>query len=114
MVTSITNSGIPLWQLCRKINKMTTEQINFIPRLGAIAPDFEAVTTTGRMNFGEFVKGKWALLFSHPADFTTVCTTEMSGFTKRKPDFSALDTLLVGLSIDSIHSHLAWGNNIRE
>lgn len=93
---------------------MLQEEIQTMPRIGDMAPDFEAVTTTGRIKFSEFAKGKWTLLFSHPADFTPVCTTEMSGFAQKKDVFDKLDTLLLGLSIDSIHSHLAWVNNVRE
>jgi peroxiredoxin (alkyl hydroperoxide reductase subunit C) len=90
------------------------EVINNMPRIGDIAPDFEAVTTAGKIKFSEFEKGKWKVLFSHPADFTPVCTTEMSGFAIRKDEFKELNTALIGLSIDSIHSHLAWVNNVRE
>ncbi|RLD31532.1 MAG: peroxiredoxin, partial [Bacteroidetes bacterium] len=84
------------------------------PRIGDTAPDFEAVTTKGKIKFSEYAKDKWIVLFSHPADFTPVCTTEMSGFATRKSEFDALNTELMGLSIDSIHSHLAWVNNVRE
>ncbi|MCD6597610.1 MAG: peroxiredoxin, partial [Bacteroidales bacterium] len=70
--------------------------------------------TKGNMKFSEYAKDKWIVLFSHPADFTPVCTTEMSGFATRKSEFDALNTELVGLSIDSIHAHLAWVNNVRE
>ncbi|HRD09051.1 MAG: peroxiredoxin [Saprospiraceae bacterium] len=90
------------------------EEIQMMPRIGDIAPDFEAVTTTGRIRFSEFSEGKWTLLFSHPADFTPVCTTEMSGFAQQKALFDSKNTQLLGLSIDSIHSHLAWVNNVRE
>lgn len=92
----------------------TTEKITTMPRIGDIAPDFEAVTTTGKLKFSEWEKGKWKILFSHPADFTPVCTTEMSGFALRKAEFEAMNTALIGLSIDSIHSHMAWVNNVRE
>ena len=85
-----------------------------MPRIGDIAPDFEAVTTKGKIKFSEFAQDKWVVMFSHPADFTPVCTTEMSGFARRKAEFSALNTELLGLSIDSIHAHLAWVNNVRE
>lgn len=88
--------------------------LNPMPRIGDIAPDFEAVTTTGKIKFSEFAKDKWTILFSHPADFTPVCTTEMSGFAVRQDEFAAINTQLIGLSIDSIHSHLAWVNNVRE
>jgi len=89
-------------------------QLNPMPRIGDIAPDFEAVTTTGKIKFSKFAKDKWTILFSHPADFTPVCTTEMSGFAVRQDEFTAINTQLIGLSIDSIHSHLAWVNNVRE
>lgn len=89
----------------------TTPQM---PRIGDVAPDFEAVTTKGKIRFSDYGKDKWVVMFSHPADFTPVCTTEMSGFARRKPEFDALNTQLIGLSIDSIHSHLAWVNNVRE
>ena len=85
-----------------------------MPRIGDIAPDFEQNTTHGKLRFSDFAKGKWTILFSHPADFTPVCTTEMSGFALEKPFFDAHDTKLIGLSIDSIHSHIAWVNNVRE
>jgi len=87
---------------------------NLMPRIGDQAPDFEAVTTKGKIKFSEYAKGKWTLLFSHPADFTPVCTTEMSGFALRKDEFAALNTELMGLSIDSVHAHLAWVNNVRK
>ena len=90
------------------------EDVRVMPRIGDQAPDFEAVTTTGKIKFSEFAKDKWVLLFSHPADFTPVCTTEMSGFAERIEEFAEMNTELLGLSIDSIHSHLAWVNNVRE
>jgi peroxiredoxin (alkyl hydroperoxide reductase subunit C) len=83
-------------------------------RIGDYAPDFEAVTTKGKIKMSEFAIDKWVVLFSHPADFTPVCTTEMSGFALNKSVFDNLNTELLGLSIDSIHSHLAWVNNVRE
>ena len=92
----------------------TQETLNIMPRIGDTAPDFEAITTKGNIKFSEFAKDKWVVLFSHPADFTPVCTTEMSGFAKRKNEFDSLNTELIGLSIDSIHSHLAWVNNVKE
>lgn len=89
-------------------------EITSMPRIGDQAPDFEAVTTTGKIKLLDYAKDKWIVMFSHPADFTPVCTTEMSGFAVRKEEFSELNTELLGLSIDSIHSHLAWVNNVRE
>jgi peroxiredoxin (alkyl hydroperoxide reductase subunit C) len=91
-----------------------TKEINIMPRIGDQAPDFEAVTTKGKIKFSEYAKDKWIVLFSHPADFTPVCTTEMSGFAQRKNEFDALNTELMGLSIDSIHAHLAWVNNVKK
>lgn len=85
-----------------------------MPRIGDMAPDFEAMTTKGMIKFSDYAKDKWVVMFSHPADFTPVCTTEMSGFATRKAEFDALNTELVGLSIDSIHAHLGWVNNVRE
>ncbi|MCB9356221.1 MAG: peroxiredoxin [Lewinellaceae bacterium] len=85
-----------------------------MPRIGDKAPDFEALTTTGKLRFSEYAKGFWTLLFSHPADFTPVCTTEMSGFAKEKDFFAGRGAKLIGLSIDSIHAHVAWVQNVRE
>jgi len=86
----------------------------FMPRIGDKAPNFKAKTTKGDIELHDFANDKWIVLFSHPADFTPVCTTEMSGFALRKDEFSDLNTELLGLSIDSIHAHLGWVNNVRE
>ncbi|MCB2207212.1 MAG: peroxiredoxin [Bacteroidetes bacterium] len=93
---------------------MENEVMNTMPRIGDMAPDFEAITTKGNIKFSDYAKDKWIVMFSHPADFTPVCTTEMSGFATRKNEFDELNTELIGLSIDSIHSHLAWVNNVKE
>ena len=85
-----------------------------MPRIGDPAPDFEAVTTTGNIKMSEFAKDKWTVMFSHPADFTPVCTTEMSGFAVRKKEFEALNAELLGLSIDSIHSHIGWVDSVKQ
>jgi peroxiredoxin 2/4 len=91
------------------------EQVNYMPRIGDKAPDFDAVTTTGNIKFSEYNEGSWVLLFSHPADFTPVCTTEMSGFAQEQESFfDKHNTKLMGLSIDSIHSHIAWVDNVRK
>lgn len=79
-----------------------------IPLIGEDAPAFKANTTQGQINFPEDFKGKWVILFSHPADFTPVCSTEFMTFAAMTEEFKALNTQLVGLSIDSIHSHIAW------
>ncbi|UJP66962.1 peroxiredoxin [Mongoliitalea daihaiensis] len=85
-----------------------------MPRIGDHAPDFKAMTTTGPMQFSEYINNSWTILFSHPADFTPVCTTEMSGFALEQKFFDEHKTKLVGLSIDSIHSHIAWVNNVKK
>jgi len=85
-----------------------------MPRIGDQAPDFEAITTKGKIKLSDYAKDKWMVMFSHPADFTPVCTTEMSGFALRKKEFDALNTELLGLSIDSVHAHLGWVSNVRE
>jgi peroxiredoxin (alkyl hydroperoxide reductase subunit C) len=90
------------------------EQPTIMPRIGDQAPDFEAVTTTGKIKFSEYNKGRWVVFFSHPADFTPVCTTEMSGFAKEMNFFDQHNARLMGLSIDSIHSHIAWVNAVYE
>jgi len=91
-----------------------TQEIYTMPRIGDMAPDFEAVTTTGNMKFSDYNKGSWVVLFSHPADFTPVCTTEMSGFAQESDFFEKHNTKLLGLSIDSIYSHIAWVNAVDE
>ncbi|MBK9272988.1 MAG: peroxiredoxin [Flavobacteriales bacterium] len=85
-----------------------------MPRIGDKAPDFEANTTHGPLKFSEYIKDHWTILFSHPADFTPVCTTELSEFARHGAWFAQHRTKLIGLSIDSIHSHVAWVQNVRE
>lgn len=92
----------------------TTEKIYAMPRIGDKAPSFKAVTTQGNINFPEDYAGKWAILFSHPADFTPVCTSEFMTFATMQPEFEALNTQLVGLSIDGLYSHIAWLRTINE
>jgi len=87
---------------------------NGIPRIGDVAPDFTQNSTHGPITFSTWQEGKWVLLFSHPADFTPVCSTELGEFARRSKEFDELNTKLMGLSIDSIHSHLAWRENLRE
>ena len=76
-------------------------------RLGDIAPDFEARTTRGPVRLSDF-RGRWLVLFSHPADFTPVCTSEFVALARAQAQFAALDCALLGLSVDSLHSHFAW------
>ncbi|MDD3822676.1 MAG: peroxiredoxin [Sphaerochaetaceae bacterium] len=87
---------------------------NQMPLIGDSAPEFSAVTTQGKINFPADYKGKWVILFSHPADFTPVCTTEFMTFASMQDDFKALDTELIGLSVDSLYAHIAWLRKIKE
>lgn len=84
-----------------------------LPRLNEPAPDFEAVSTQGPIKLSDY-RGKWIVLFSHPADFTPVCTTELTEFARRQEDFKKLNTQLIGLSIDSVYSHIAWIRNMEQ
>ena len=84
-----------------------------IPRINETAPDFEAKTTQGQLKLSDF-KGKWVVLFSHPADFTPVCTTEFIEFAKHSDDFKQRDVQLIGLSVDSVPAHIAWIRNIEQ
>ena len=90
------------------------EQDFKLPLLGDRVPSFEAQTTRGRIRFPEDYKGKWVVLFSHPADFTPVCTTEFVAFQKRYDKFKELNCELIGLSIDQVFSHIKWVEWIRE
>lgn len=90
------------------------ENVNRMPLIGEKAPSFTAVTTQGTINFPEDYKGKWVILFSHPADFTPVCTTEFMTFASMADEFKALNTELVGLSVDSLYAHIAWLRKIQE
>lgn len=89
------------------------EQIH-MPMIGEDAPSFTAKTTQGVINFPEDYKGKWVILFSHPADFTPVCTTEFMTFASMQEEFKQMNTELIGLSTDSIFSHIAWLKRIQE
>ncbi|MBK8944187.1 MAG: peroxiredoxin [Ignavibacteriae bacterium] len=92
---------------------MEETQVFSLPRLNEPAPDFNAKTTHGMIKLSD-LKGKWVVLFSHPADFTPVCTTEFLAFARKNEDFKKLNTQVIGLSIDSIYSHLAWVKNIKD
>jgi peroxiredoxin (alkyl hydroperoxide reductase subunit C) len=93
---------------------VATEVGSSIPRIGDKAPSFTAQTTQGVINFPEDYKGKWIILFSHPADFTPVCTSEFMTFAKMENEFKKLNTQLVGLSVDGLYSHIAWLRTIKE
>ena len=84
-----------------------------MPRINEPAPDFEAKSTHGMLKLSDF-KGRWVVLFSHPADFTPVCSTEFIEFAKRAEEFEKRDVQLIGLSVDSIPAHIAWIRNIEE
>lgn len=83
-------------------------------RINDLAPDFEAETTEGRMRFHEHIEGSWALLFSHPKDFTPVCTTELGRLANMKPEFDRRGVKLIGLSVDPVENHAKWAEDIAE
>ena len=89
-------------------------EVNPMPRIGEKAPSFEAVTTQGKIKFPEQYKGSWVILFSHPADFTPVCTSEFMTFASMSKKFKDLNCELVGLSVDGLYSHIAWLRTIKE
>ena len=84
-----------------------------IPKIGDKVPDFTANTTKGELVFSKWQGENWVILFSHPADFTPVCSTELSEFARREEAFSGRQVKLMGVSVDSIHSHLAWRENLQ-
>ncbi len=90
------------------------EQIISMPRIGDKAPEFKAVTTQGEINFPADYSGGWVILFSHPADFTPVCTSEFMTFATLEKQFNEANCKLVGLSIDGLYSHIAWLRTIKE
>lgn len=93
---------------------MEEQKIISMPRIGEKAPEFKAVTTQGVINFPSDYSGKWAILFSHPADFTPVCTSEFMTFASLEDKFNEANCQLVGLSVDGLYSHIAWLRTIKE
>ena len=83
-------------------------------QLGDIAPDFEADTTEGKIKFHEYIEGSWAVLVSHPKDFTPVCTTELGSMAKLKHEFDKRGVKLIGISVDSVEDHQRWKNDIKD
>lgn len=96
------------------MNTVSTETAAVRLELNAPVPDFEAQTTDGVVRLSEWEKGKWVILFSHPADFTPVCTTELMAFATQQDEFKRKDVALLGCSVDSIYSHIAWIRNIQD
>jgi peroxiredoxin 2/4 len=92
----------------------TTSPVISLPRIGDKAPSFRAVTTQGEIIFPEQYAGNWVILFSHPADFTPVCTSEFMTFATLAPKFNDINCKLVGLSVDGLYSHIAWLRTIKE
>lgn len=90
------------------------EIITSMPRIGDPAPEFKAITTQGNLNFPKDYSGSWVILFSHPADFTPVCTSEFMTFAKLEDEFAEANCKLVGLSVDGLYSHIAWLRTIKE
>lgn len=95
-------------------NDANTQSGPRLPRIGDPAPSFTATTTQGEINFPSDYIGKWVILFSHPADFTPVCTSEFITFASLQQEFAAYNTRLVGLSVDGLYSHIAWLRTIKD
>ncbi len=94
--------------------EMIEEDENTMPLIGEKAPSFTAKTTQGEINFPEDFEGNWVILFSHPADFTPVCSSEFMTFANMEDKFEEINTKLVGLSVDGLHSHIAWLRTLKE
>ncbi|MEQ8477200.1 peroxiredoxin [Fulvivirga sp.] len=96
------------------MEELTNTMENTMPRIGDTAPSFVAQSTQGEINFPDDFDGKWVILFSHPADFTPVCTSEFMTFAKRQKEFEKHNCQLIGLSVDGLYSHIAWLRTIKE
>jgi thioredoxin-dependent peroxiredoxin len=89
-------------------------EVEMALQLGDIAPDFEAETTEGRIHFHDYINGSWAIIVSHPKDFTPVCTTELGSLALLKPEFDKRGVKVLGISVDSVDDHLRWKNDIKD
>jgi peroxiredoxin (alkyl hydroperoxide reductase subunit C) len=98
----------------KNMEEVKEQEVYSMPLIGDKAPEFKAVTTQGNINFPQDYAGKWVILFSHPADFTPVCTSEFMTFARMQSEFKELNTELVGLSVDSLYAHIAWLRTIQE
>jgi peroxiredoxin (alkyl hydroperoxide reductase subunit C) len=97
------------------MSEISNGSVTRFPRINEPAPDFEAKSTHGVIRLSDYTsKGKWVMLFSHPADFTPVCTTEFIEFARRNPEFEKRNVQLIGNSVDSVYSHIAWVRNIEQ
>lgn len=109
------NVLLPEGTVLKVVQESKSESASYaMPRINEDAPSFKAVTTQGDINFPADYKGKWVILFSHPADFTPVCTSEFMTFAAMEDEFRELNCELVGLSVDGLYSHIAWLRTIKE
>lgn len=115
-VTKVTFNSKVYPEICiRKIQiHNIMEDFNFMPRIGEKAPEFKAITTQGDISFPADYEGKWVIFFSHPADFTPVCTSEFMTFANMQNQFKEANCELLGLSVDGLYSHIAWLRSIKE
>src|SRR5215216_5961635 len=104
----------PTLSLCEDLSCSPEEDSNMALQLGDTAPDFEAETTEGTIRFHDWIGDSWAVLFSHPKDFTPVCTTELGYMAKIKPEFDRRNVKVIGLSVDPMENHSKWVNDIQE
>src|SRR5271155_1200863 len=91
-----------------------SRRISMALQIGDTAPDFEAETTEGKIRFHDWIGNSWAVLFSHPRDFTPICTTELGYLARIKPDFDKRGVKIIGLSVDPVDNHAKWASDIKE